>query len=237
MDGVFSRELRLKNRDVDMFRRLRTSRLFELLQEAAIAHTEQLGAGREKTLDRGLLWVITLQEARISRLPEYGERMKLLSWPGDMMHVFFPRYSILRGEDGETLLTASALWTLSDRETRKLTFPEETGVTVSGFRTGEEPALPAAPKALPAETTTHFTVPRSYTDINGHMNNARYFDLLEDTLPEDLRDGRLTRIRAEYSGEVPEGAELRLTLGRDGRNCTLTGETERRVFRLAADFE
>ncbi len=90
MDGVFSRELRLKNRDVDMYRRLRTSRLFELLQEAAIAHTEALGMGREKTLDRDLLWVVTLQRAEISRMPEYDETVRVESWPGETMHVLFP---------------------------------------------------------------------------------------------------------------------------------------------------
>ena len=234
--SVYERDFSVRACDVDPRRRLRLSSLCTMLQEAAIAHTEQLGAGREKTLDRGLLWVITLQEIRIARLPEYGERVKLLSWPGDMMHVFFPRYSALRDEAGETLLTASALWALIDRETRKLTFPEETGVAVPGFRTGEEPPMPAAPKALPATESRSFTVPRSYADINGHMNNARYFDLLEDVLPEELLGACPARVRAEFSGEVPEGAELRLTLGRDSRSCSLTGETDRKVFRLAAEY-
>ena len=65
--SLYERELRLRSKDVDMHRRLRTSVLFELLQEAAIAHTEALGMGREKTLDRGLLWIVTMQSAEIRR--------------------------------------------------------------------------------------------------------------------------------------------------------------------------
>ena len=57
-----------------MFRKLRISKLFEFMQEAAIHHTEALGAGRAKTLDRGFLWVVTMQHAEISRLPEYDEK-------------------------------------------------------------------------------------------------------------------------------------------------------------------
>ena len=84
--------------DTDANRALRLSRLFTLLQEASIAHTTLLGMGREHTLDRGLLWIVTLQRAQISRLPVYDERIVLKSWPGKTMHLLFPRY--YRIEDG-----------------------------------------------------------------------------------------------------------------------------------------
>ena len=56
--SIYQTSCRLKNKDVNIYRKLRTSTLFEMLQEISIAHTEQLGAGREKTLDQGFLWVI-----------------------------------------------------------------------------------------------------------------------------------------------------------------------------------
>ena len=43
---MLRQEFMLRSKDVDLHRRLRTSRLFELLQEASIRHTEQLGMGR-----------------------------------------------------------------------------------------------------------------------------------------------------------------------------------------------
>ena len=90
--SVYSREMLLRSRDVDMFRRLRTSELFRLLQEASISHTEELGMGRDKTLDKGLLWILLLQRADIDRMPEYDEKVVLKSWPGKTMHLLFPRY-------------------------------------------------------------------------------------------------------------------------------------------------
>ena len=59
--SIYSIEYRILSSDTDANRRLRLSRLFTLLQEASIAHTTELGMGREKTLDRGLLWIVTLQ--------------------------------------------------------------------------------------------------------------------------------------------------------------------------------
>jgi len=67
---TYSVRYTLKNKDVNLHRKLRTSALFELLQEASIAHTEELGMGREMTLDRGFLWVVLQQRADIARMPE-----------------------------------------------------------------------------------------------------------------------------------------------------------------------
>lgn len=233
--GVYRKEYQLRASDVDRYRRLRLSALFTWLQEAAIAHTTLLGMGREKTLDRGYLWVVTMQEVRVNRLPEYDEKVTLTSWPGEMMHVFYPRFSRLTGGAGETLLTASSLWTLIDRESRRMVFPEETGVTIPGM---EDPLpLPKAPKLLEAVETHTFTVPYSYTDLNGHMNNTRYLDLMEDVMPPDLRQKSVRAIAAEFSGEAPAGTVLRLALGRAGNACTLLGETEKRLFRLRLEYE
>ena len=38
--SVYREEILLRSKDVDLYRRLRLSRLFELLQEASIRHTE-----------------------------------------------------------------------------------------------------------------------------------------------------------------------------------------------------
>ena len=97
---IYSESLRLRSKDVDMFRRLRLSRLFELLQEASIRHTEELGMGREKTLDKGILWVLLMQRAEITRMPEYDEDIVLKSWPGRTMHLLFPRYYSLETAAG-----------------------------------------------------------------------------------------------------------------------------------------
>ena len=68
--SVFHFPYRVRDCDVSFNRKLRPSSLFSVMQEASIDHTEALGAGRAKTLDRGFLWVITRQKVEINRLPE-----------------------------------------------------------------------------------------------------------------------------------------------------------------------
>ncbi len=235
--SVYERNYHLRSKDVDMYRRLRTSVLFEWLQEAAITHTEALGMGRDKTLDRGLLWVVTMQKAEILRMPVYDEKITLRSWPGETMHVFFPRHYILADEKGGTLVRANALWMLVDRDSRRMVFPDRYGIVIDGCSVGEELPLPSAPARLPIREEKCFSVPFSYVDLNGHMNNTRYFDLMEDALPA-AAEGRLLReISTEYTSEVCLGDDIMLRWGEESGCFYLEGILEKPRFRMAMRYE
>lgn len=235
--SVYSEEILLRSKDVDLYRRLRLSRLFELLQEASIRHTEQLGMGRGKTLDRGLLWVVTMQRCEIERLPEYDERITLTSWPGETMHVFFPRYYRVADEKDETLLSASALWMLVDEKTRKMVFPDEWGVEIAGVTTGREIRLPSGLRKLPCTEEAAFTVPFSYVDLNGHMNNTRYFDLAEDHIPAAAEGKRLRAVSTEYTAEARFRDALTLRWGGEDGRWYMEGLSDRPCFRLSMEYE
>lgn len=207
-----------------MTRKLRMSELFRLMEEASIAHTEELGCTREKTLDRGLLWIITRQQAEIEEMPAYDEEIIVRSWQGDMMHVFFPRFYEIERE-GRVIVRGQALWMLLDEETREMIMPEDYDIYIPG-RPGSEDMM-LAPIVIPGslreekaeicglsessagaengdsdkvsdgaeigdsdEKKTGLIYDKglvtrfSQVDINGHMNNTRYFDILDDAVYE-----------------------------------------------------
>jgi len=234
--SVYERRILLRSKDVDMYRRLRLSRLFELMQEAAIAHTEQLGMGRERTLDRGLLWVVTMQQAAITRMPEYDEAVTLRSWPGKTMHVFFPRHYELTGADGEALVRANALWMLVDQQSRRMIFPDRYGIVIGGEARDNELPLPVSPARLPVAQERRFTVPYSYVDLNGHMNNTRYFDLMEDSIPAPAAGEKLRSIHVEYTSEAQLGDTLCLRWGGEGGRYYLEGSLEKPCFRMGMEY-
>lgn len=230
---IYRIERKLLASDVDVRRRLRLSTLFTMLQEASIAHTEALGAGRDKTLDRGILWVLTMQNLRVFRMPEYDERVTVESWPGPTMHLLFPRYYRLLDGAGKTLAEGSALWVLMDERDRAPVSPQETGVVVPGTRREGQPAFPHAPRSLPTREVGTFTVPYSYADLNGHMNNARYPDLVMDLLPREAWKDDVASVDVEYCGEARLGDSMRILGGSDGTEHYYEGESGgRRIFRL-----
>ena len=234
---MYHSEIVIKNKDVNRFRRLRTSALFEFLQEASIAHTEQLGYPRQKTLDRGLLWVICQQELQIRRMPEYDETIEICSWPGEMNHVFFPRYYRVETKAGEVLAEGSAMWLLMDQVSRKMIFPSQWNILIPGENTGRETPLPKRVLKQDTVKSEEFTVPFSYCDLNGHMNNIHYFDLAEDRL-KGVQEGRLYQmIRIEYANEIRYGQTVTLNLYEDENGGYLCGDAEKNCFRLLVEYK
>ena len=236
-ERVWSRTLRLRAQDVNMFRTLRTSRLLELMQEASIAHTEELGWPRATTLDRGFLWMIAMQRVEIERMPAYDEAVTVSSWPGETMHVLFPRQYRIEDEQGNVLVRGSALWTLVDMETRALADPDVHGVEIGGVETGCEIELPRTLRSEECDQSASFTVPFSYCDLNGHMNNTRYFDLAEDCLPAAAEGRRLRAVQSEYVAEARLGDALTVHWGESEGVCTLQGEAGKPIFRLRMEYE
>ena len=235
--SVYKKEYTLLSSDVDAARRLRLSRLFTMLQEASIAHTTALGMGREKTLDKGLLWIIVQMTVRVERLPVYDEKVRLFSWPGKTMHLYFPRFYRLESESGQCLLEGSALWGLMDQTTRHIIFPEEHGIRIRAEKGREDPPLPRLPRFPQGGEKSRFTVPYSYTDLNGHMNNTRYLDLAEDRMPAALRERRLCKAEAEFSGEIAAGQRLELEAVSGENDYYLSGSRTKRLFRLHLSYK
>ena len=154
----------------------------------------------------------------------YDEDIVLKSWPGRNMHLLFPRHYSMETGEGEPLLKASAIWSLVDAETRKVVFPERYGVEIEGVTTGDEIALPSTIRKLDCDREREFTVPYSYVDLNGHMNNARYFDLAEDCIGAAARGLPLKEVRTEYVNEIRFGETATLRWNGDGGEVFLTGE-------------
>ncbi|MBO4338643.1 MAG: hypothetical protein J5877_01825 [Clostridia bacterium] len=232
--SIYEKEYKIQSSDVDMFRRLRISKLFEFMQEAAIHHTEELGAGREKTLDRGFLWVVTMQHAEIKRLPEYDEEIKLISRPGKTMHVMFPRYYSVVDSDENEIVRGSALWMLMDMNNRKMIFPEAEGISIEGSVTGNEYELPKAIKPEETDESYSLKVPYSFTDINGHLTNTKYFDIAEDITLNASENRPPKYVSVEYSGEARFGEKLDIQFRQSENEIYLFGTKDegKKVFKL-----
>lgn len=235
--NIYEQDYRIAYSDADMNRRLRLSRLFTLLQGAATDHAAILGAGREKTLDRGILWIVTLQQATIRRMPVYDEQVKIVTWPGNPKHLLYPRWYRVVDRQENVLVEASSLWALMDRTTRKAVFPEQSGIVIPGVQTGTEIPLPRSLPAPRTDETAVFTVPFSYVDQNGHMNNTRYFDLAEDRVPAAMRRKALFRVQSEYAREARLDEQITLKSEADGDTFLLAGESEgHKLFRLVLTY-
>lgn len=241
MSDTWEQQIRIRSCDVTCDRLLRLSTLLKYIQEATVRHTTMLGMGRDKTLDKGLLWVITQQYLAIRRLPGYDEEIKLKTWPGSQLHLFFPRCTSIVDKDDEEIISARTMWILMDEKSRRPVFPDRYDVHIEGSSKPGDFPLPrvGAPGKgdrllLKAERTALF----SECDINGHINNSEYFDLYSDLMQEysmkilQKNSDAASRLQppleifAEYTDEVPYGSRYLAELYQSDRGFLIQGTSE-----------
>jgi acyl-ACP thioesterase len=237
MSGILSQPHTILSEQVDMQRNLKPSSLLMMLQEIALDHCRLLNLGSDTTLNRNLLWVVTRYYVSIERMPRYEESVTLETWPGPMRRILFPRYFRMYDSDGTVLLRASSVWVLIDGSERTMISPKQYGLPeYAGHVEGDEVPYNVPARAVPEIRTEHFTVPYSYIDLNGHMNNTRYLDLCGDLIADDVMKKKLTSISAEFQSEIAYKQTVTIGIGTDGAYYTFTGTGEKPSFRIGLGY-
>lgn len=211
MTSIYTRDWKVLASDVDRYQHLRMSRIFQLLQELSIAHTEELGFPRETTLDRGMLWVISRMQVELMRPISYDEKICMTSSPEKMLHMIYPRRYEILDQKGETIGRAIALWMLIDSVSRRFCMPGTSHVIIDGPEPDKEQSYPEGlPSFEPLKETAH-TVTYSELDLNGHVNNTRYLNWIDDLLPDTYhKKGSIRSIQLNFQKEIQ--ADTRVTL-------------------------
>ena len=213
---------------------LSTRELFAWLQDAAGEQCVPYHLAGDDLKKRGLMWVVVRYLIRVPRWPEPGETLRLLTWPGATRHSMMPRFYRLLDAAGECIASGSSVWTVVDRETRKMVNPEEHGVILEALVTGLEERRPPAPARLPAEDSADYIVTDEVLDTNGHMNNTRYYDLAERCIGRE--GGHPRRIVTEHQSEIRAGQSMRICWGREGERYFIEGANDYPVFRMELDY-
>ncbi len=196
---------------VDCFGRLKPSSLLFFCQDVAGSHCLELGTDYETLAKKNLFWAIIRQRVQITRLPRSGETIRVQTWPMPTTKVCYPRSTVAYDREGKELFRASGMWVLMDLTTRAMILPGKSGVQVHGLLTGTELSSPGS--LIPRQLENTCTRRVCYTDLdrNGHMNNTRYLEWMDDLLPSRFHRGQSIReFTVCYHSEAREGDALQL---------------------------
>lgn len=204
---------------------IKMSSLFLMLQDIAADHVEELGYGRDVVVGNGMIWVVSNQAAEIKRLPRIGEEIVIRTWAEKPKMMFFPRRYQVLSKDGDTIIEAGAMWALIDIKNRKVISPKAKGVDIGYCANEDSEILHLKPHAIPTTEQCNFTIPHSFIDSNGHMNNAKYFDIADIVLGEAAEGRAPKRVIARYSKEAFENDVLTVSWGAEDLNYYLSCES------------
>ena len=239
MEPIYKRSFTLEDMHVDCFGRAKPSVLLLFAQEAAGAHCTQLAVDQVVLDKQNLFWAIIRNRMEITRLPRLGETITVETWPMPTTRSSFPRSTAGYDEKGNLLFRSVGLWVLMDTKARTMVLPGKSGIALAGTLRGNELAAPGsiAPKAL--ENSVCRKVGYTELDRNGHMNNTRYFDWIDDLLPSLFhKEHPVQEFTICYLSEAREGEAVRLNYQlSDGpclqvEGCKQSGENEEKTERI-----
>lgn len=209
MPPIYQQNFTLSHIHTDCFGRAKPSALLYFVQEAAGAHCRLLAVDREQLSHKHLFWAVSRSKIQITRLPMLGETITVETWPMPTTRVAYPRSVVAYDREHRELFRSISLWVLMDEDTRTMILPGKSGVVVDGTCTGTELSVPRAIAVRPMEHAVTRQVGYSLLDQNGHMNNTRYMDWLDDLLPSAFhRQHGVQEFTLCYLNEAREGEQI-----------------------------
>ena len=180
--------------------RIRLDALARWMQDVAFADVEDAG------LERVAIWVLRRHRIRVTRFPRFGERCEVSTFCSGVGRMWAERRTtVTLLEDGgqRTAVEAVAVWVHLDPDRRlpsPLTAAER---EVYGPTAGDRRVVARLrhPRPDGVERDYRWRFRRTDADIADHVNNAAYWEPLEDELLGT--DGELTAVDAELEFRAP----------------------------------
>ncbi|MDR2069709.1 MAG: acyl-ACP thioesterase [Spirochaetaceae bacterium] len=198
---------------IDRSDRLTLAATFDFFQEVAISHAENLGVGREAMARTGQGWVLSRISVFLERRPRWGETITVRSWPRGWDRLFAVRDYDIRDASDTPVVRGRSNWLILDIEKRRPLRPQAVMDTLP-LNEGLD-ALPGGAGALETRDALARAGERHarYSDIdyNGHVNNARYIQWIQDvTGPGLLEQADEMRLDINYLSEIKSGEAIEL---------------------------
>ena len=211
MEPLYTQNYEVTDIAVNRYGRMKTSMILFLAQEAAGRHCQLLSVDYETLAQKRLFWAVTRHRVQITRLPQRGETIRVETWPMPTTRVAYPRSVVAYDAQGQECFRAISLWVLMDLDKRSMVLPGKSGIDVCGTLRGCELATPGSLPAKPLSNSRTRTVCFTDLDRNGHMNNTRYLDWIDDLHSSQFHAANeLQDITLCYLSEAREGQTLQL---------------------------
>ena len=225
---MYTDEILIDAKDVDLADRMKVSSLVAYLQETAAHDVNQYGWGWYALGRLNICFVITRINIRMHSYPKVGDKLLLSSWMANKPKLIFERAYKATLEDGTPVLEAMTEWVLINTETRTVIKPVGLDLPVVPDEAVGEHIFETDRCRIvfePQQTQKQIPVYSDF-DYNGHVNNAKYIEWVEDMLPAEEHKTRvISELEMKYEAEILPGSEVLIKSAADGDTYYYKGES------------
>lgn len=209
----FKQKFKVLFHDTDTNGIIYPTRIFMFLQEAAHGHTVSVGSPPEVMIERdgGCFWLTRICVSILADI-RWDDELEVVTFATDDSRGFsFNRcFEIYRG--GEKVCEAYSVWALMNVKEMRPTLVKDWPIDL-GLEPPIKPSAPLhvrIPKDLELRESGSHTVFYRDIDYNGHMNNARYPDVICGFLPfSELKGKRVEEISISFMHEAALGETVK----------------------------
>ena len=214
--------------------RLSYESVFRLFEDTATLDAEKIGYTYEKVWGQGMLWVYTRVYVHFYEMPKYLHKASFETRSGAKKAFIFPRFGRLYDEDGKIAADLSSYWCLMDAKSRRaILHPTLESIDQTD---GTECPLPGKVVTKEAKPIASHKVTFSDLDLNGHLNNVRYVEMVLSLKPSFFyKENALEEMLISYEAEIHEGETVTLLASEDFTYVTGVVE-DHRCFEMNLSF-
>lgn len=210
--------------DTDFNGKIKISSIFNYMQEAATNHAANLNLGCEQLLDKELFWALSRVKIDIWDFPKHGDEIKIETWPKGTEKLFALRDFRIYNSQNQIIAKATSAWLIIDSEKLRPRRPKLFIETIGDFK--NDHALSEVPGKISEyekkELIFEKRIGYSDIDINQHMNNVKYIELITDSFSQAIfKEKKIKSMQVNFLSECKFGDEIQIFKGEfeDNRNC------------------
>jgi acyl-CoA thioester hydrolase len=186
MPATHTASFRVRHHECDAYGHLNNTNYIRYMEEAAFEATAAVGYPKARYEAMGFIWLARETEIEYLGTVGYGDTVEVKTWVGDFRRVRSRRMYEFRKAGSDALIArASTDWVYLDRSTlRPAVVPPE---MIAAFSPEGEPEIaprrdrfPAFPPPPPDVFSYRRMVEWRDIDTAQHVNNAAYFNYIED---------------------------------------------------------
>ena len=221
---MYSFDSRVRYSECDENGRLSLVSMIDYLQDCSTFHCEDMGEGILGLKQEGLGWILANWRIEVSRLPLFGEKIRISTWCYEMKRLHAMRNFQITDEKGESLVTADSQWFLYNLNEQKVSripesqqfYIEDTPRAQMGQMERKLAGTGDATQASP------IIVSEQHLDTNRHVNNAEYVRFALLAAGELGHAIDLVRLEVQYRTMALLGDTLTPVVYGDGNDITVS---------------
>lgn len=197
-------------RDINSLKELKNTSLLSYLEDVACMHSEIAGYGVTNMDKVKRSWIVLSWKIKILKRPMFNDYINVQTWSRCINKFYAFRDFKVYNDKQEILALATSKWVFINTENGKLVKIEDSvgnkyeSEPVTVF---EDENLPKLNEPADSINSINYKITKNMIDVNNHLNNIYYMDIVKEVLPEKVSE--LNEFEIMYKKEVKLGETVK----------------------------